>query len=161
MATKKKTKKSPVKSKKTISKKNTPKKKLRKKKPARKATARKPAPKKAASRKRKSAPKAKAAKKTVAVMKKKVPRKRSDATSEPFLRESPRLRSGEQSGDLQGLSHRESADSDSVDELLGEGNSFEAAVVQGVEDAGDDAEREVRTHEVSEDDVPEEYLDKE
>jgi len=44
--------------------------------------------------------------------------------------------------------------------LLEEGNSFEAAVVQGVEDAGDDSEREVHTHEVSEDDVPEEYLDK-
>ncbi len=60
---------------------------------------------------------------------------------------------------MQGLSRRESADSESVDELLEEGNAFEAEVVQGVEEAGDDAEREVRTHEVPEDDVPEEYLD--
>jgi hypothetical protein len=33
--------------------------------------------------------------------------------------------------------------------------------VKGVEDAGAADEREVRTHEVPEDDVPEEYLDKE
>jgi hypothetical protein len=44
--------------------------------------------------------------------------------------------------------------------LLEEGNAFEADVVTGVEDAGGADEREVRTHEVPEDDVPEEYLDK-
>jgi hypothetical protein len=71
-----------------------------------------------------------------------------------------RSRSAGQSGDLQGLSRVESADSESVDELLEEGNAFEAEVVSGVEDAGDSGEREVHTHEVSEDDVPEEYLDK-
>ncbi len=69
-------------------------------------------------------------------------------------------RSGEQSGDLQGLSNVEGADSESVDELLEEGNAFEADVVKGVEDAEDTDEREVRTHEVSQDDVPGEYLDK-
>jgi hypothetical protein len=47
-----------------------------------------------------------------------------------------------------------------VDELLEEGNSFEAGVVKGVEEAGDSVE-EVHTHEVPEDDVPEEYLDEE
>jgi len=36
---------------------------------------------------------------------------------------------------------------------------FEADAVTGVEDAGGAAEKEVRTHEVPEDDVPEEYLD--
>jgi hypothetical protein len=66
-----------------------------------------------------------------------------------------------QSGDLQGLSNIEGADSESVDELLEEGNSFEAGVVQGVEDAGNFEGREVHTHEVPEDDVPEEYLDEE
>jgi hypothetical protein len=71
-----------------------------------------------------------------------------------------RSRSAGQSGDLQGLSRVESADSESVDELLEEGNAFEAEVVSGVEEAGDSDEREVHTHEVSEDDVPEEYLDK-
>ena len=65
----------------------------------------------------------------------------------------------EESGDLQGLSHRESADSESVDELIEEGNAFEADVVAGVERADDADEQEVHTHEVPEDDVPGEYLD--
>lgn len=65
-----------------------------------------------------------------------------------------------QSGDLQGLSNLERADSESVDELIEEGNAFEAGVVAGVEEADDAEVREVHTHEVPEDDVPEEYLDK-
>ena len=69
--------------------------------------------------------------------------------------------SGEQSGDLQGLSNVECANSESVDELLEEGNAFEAEVVMGVEDAEDADGAEVRAHEVSQNDVPEEYLDKE
>jgi hypothetical protein len=69
-------------------------------------------------------------------------------------------RSGGQSGDLQGLSNYGRSNSESVDELLEEGNSFEAEVVKGVEDAGDADEDEVHTHEVPEDDVPGEYLDK-
>jgi hypothetical protein len=64
-----------------------------------------------------------------------------------------------QSGDLQGLSDVEDADSESVDELLEEGQSFEAEAVAGVEDAPDADRGPVRTHEVKEDDVPEEYLD--
>lgn len=68
--------------------------------------------------------------------------------------------SGGQSGDLQGLSSVEGPDSESVSELLEEGNAFEADVVAGVEHARDAATREVHTHEVPEDDVPEEYLDK-
>ena len=71
-----------------------------------------------------------------------------------------RARAGGQSGDLQGLSDVRSADSESVDELLEEGNAFEADVVKGVEEAGNEPEHEVHTHEVLEDDVPEEYLDK-
>ena len=65
-----------------------------------------------------------------------------------------------QSGDLQGLSRREDVDSESVQELVEEGNVFEAGVVTGVEEADDAEEKEVHTHEVPEDDVPEEYLDK-
>jgi len=61
--------------------------------------------------------------------------------------------------DSQGLSTVESADSESVRELLDEGNTFEAGGVEGVERADDADEREVRTREVPEDDVPEEYLD--
>ena len=68
--------------------------------------------------------------------------------------------SGRQSGDLQGLSRAEQADSESVDELVEEGNLFEAGAVAGVEEADSADEKEVHTHEVSEDDVPEEYLDK-
>jgi N utilization substance protein A len=66
----------------------------------------------------------------------------------------------EQSGDLEGLSRSEQADSESVDELVGEGNAFEAGAVAGVEEADGQDEREVHTHEVPEDDVPDEYLDK-
>jgi hypothetical protein len=66
-------------------------------------------------------------------------------------------RSGGQSGDLQGLSELESAGSESVGELLEEGNAFEAEIVKGVEDVPDADEGEVPTHEVPEDDVPGEY----
>jgi hypothetical protein len=58
-------------------------------------------------------------------------------------------RSGGQSGDLQGLSNIAGADSESVDELLEEGNAFEAEVVKGVQDAGDADGGEVRTHEAT------------
>src|SRR5215831_13497795 len=72
----------------------------------------------------------------------------------------PATGSGGQAGDLQGLSTREGADSESVQELLEEGNPYEAGVVSGVEDADLADEREVHTHEVPEDDVPGEYLDR-
>jgi hypothetical protein len=77
-----------------------------------------------------------------------------------FEPETAGLRTGGQSGDLQGLRDVEGADLESVDELLEEGNAFEADVVAGVEHVEDDEEREVHTHEVPEDDVPEEYEDK-
>jgi N utilization substance protein A len=67
-------------------------------------------------------------------------------------------KSGGQSGALQGLSDIESADSESVDELLEEGNAFEAEVVKGVEDAPDADEGEVRTHQrPQEEDLPEDF----
>ena len=69
-------------------------------------------------------------------------------------------RSGGQSGDLQGLSNLAGADSESVDELLEEGNAFEAEIVKAVQDVPDPDEDEIRTSELLEDDVPEEYLDK-
>lgn len=70
-------------------------------------------------------------------------------------------RSAGQAGDLQGLSEVETAESESVSELLEEGNAFEAEVLSGVEDAPDADAREVTTHEVPEDDVPPEYREKE
>jgi hypothetical protein len=66
-------------------------------------------------------------------------------------------RSGGQAGDTQGLSASPDVDSESVEELLEEGQSFEAEVLNGVERAPDADQGEVRTHEVPEDDVPEEY----
>jgi hypothetical protein len=69
--------------------------------------------------------------------------------------------SGLQSGDLEGLSNIEGADSESVDELLEERNAFEAGVVYGVEDSREREGQEVRTREVPEDDVPLEYLGEE
>ncbi len=67
---------------------------------------------------------------------------------------------GGQSGDTEQISRAEIADSESVEELLEEGQAFEAGVVEGIENAPDADEGEVRTREVPEDDVPEEYLDK-
>ena len=98
---------------------------------------------------------------TSAARKKPVRRKSQSVETVPFARGGTGSRSGGQSGDMQGLSNVASSDSESVDELLEEGNAFEADVVMGVEDAGDAEGREVRTHEVPEDDVPGEYLDKE
>jgi hypothetical protein len=46
-----------------------------------------------------------------------------------------------------------------VEELVEEGQAREAAAISGVEDAPDPDQAEVRTSEVPEDDVPEEYLD--
>src|SRR5438552_1770468 len=71
------------------------------------------------------------------------------------------LTSGRESGDLQGLSRVPTADSESVEELMEEGNALEGDVVSGVEDADRAEGKEVRTHEVPEDDVPSEYLDEE
>ena len=62
-----------------------------------------------------------------------------------------------QSGDTQALSDTEDVDSESVRELAEEGQDFEAGIVSGVENAPDPDVSEVKTHEVLEDDVPEEY----
>ncbi|MGA7929486.1 MAG: hypothetical protein WCA20_26225 [Candidatus Sulfotelmatobacter sp.] len=141
MAAKKKTTK---KAKKSARKKATP---TKAKKRLKKLTKKEPAPKGAE-------------KKRIAA--KKQPRKKSKSVGElAFSPERRGSHSGEQSGDLQGLSRLEPADSESVDELLQEGKAFEADVVAGVERADHTDEQEVRTHEVAEDGVPGDYLDKE
>ena len=66
---------------------------------------------------------------------------------------------GGQSGDTEGLSRAATADSESVEELVEEGQAFEAGVVSGVENAPDADRGPVRTRQVPEDDVPQEYLD--
>ena len=158
MATKKQTKRKQSK-KKTVSR----------KKPSKKAAAKKTAPKKTAVRakpvsrkvagKRALATKSGSAK-TTGIPKKRVRGKSEIVDTVTFEPVGLGARSGGQSGDLQGLSNAGRANSESVDELLEEGNSFEAEVVKGVEDAGDADEGEIHTHEVPEDDVPGEYLDK-
>jgi hypothetical protein len=83
-----------------------------------------------------------------------------EAVTVPLPSGEPRPRRDGQSGDLQGLSNRATANSESVEELLKEGNALEAEAIQGVESVSAADEGEVQTHEVPEDDVPEEYLDK-
>ena len=52
------------------------------------------------------------------------------------------------------------AGSESVEELVEEGQSFEAEVIGGIEDAPEPDVAEVHTRQVPEDDVPSEYLEK-
>ena len=66
---------------------------------------------------------------------------------------------GGQSGDTEELSESALADSESVEELVEEGQAFEAGIVSGVENAPDADQGGVRTRQVPEDDVPQEYLD--
>ena len=69
------------------------------------------------------------------------------------------VESAGQSGDTQQIPDTASADSESVKELIDEGNTFEADAVLGVENAKDPDVSEVKTREVPEDDVPPEYHD--
>jgi len=110
-------------------------------------------------------PKKAAPKKKAVVKRKPAPKKGFAGKSESvdrvvFEPKGLGARSGGQSGDLQGLSNIEGSASESVDELLEEGNSFEAEVIKGIQDVPDADQGEVRTHEVPEDDVPQEYLDR-
>jgi hypothetical protein len=61
---------------------------------------------------------------------------------------------GGQAGDLQGLSREEDVNSESVEELVEEGQAFEADVINGVENAPDADKGPVRTHDRLEDDIP-------
>jgi N utilization substance protein A len=147
MAAKKKTKKKSTKSKRTARKKAT----------AMKGTKR---PQKPTNRtKKKTGPKR--AVKAKASGKKRTRKRLVRPAAQAFSSEGSISRSGEQSGDSQGLSRIPAADSESVEDLVEEGNAFEADAVSGVEAAEGSDEKEVRTHEVPEDDVPGEYLDKE
>jgi hypothetical protein len=134
---------------------------MAKKKPARKKkfTKKPTRPKKKVVLKKKLAPKKAAPKKKLSREKKSAPRTPAEV-SNPLV--SPTRRglgpgAGGQSGDNQGLSRRESADSESVEELTEEGQEYEAEVISGVENARDPDQAEVTTKEVSEDDVPSEY----
>jgi|HubBroStandDraft_6_1064221.scaffolds.fasta_scaffold1022475_1 hypothetical protein len=174
MATKKKTSrkskttsrrkaKAPKKQAKRQVKKQAPKKQA--KKQAKRKAARKPAKRKTAAQsksatKRNSLSKKAATRKSASSATKKTP-KSSQPREQRISYRQPEPHSGDLSGDLQGLSDVEGADSESVDELLEEGNAFEAGVVEGVEASEGHGEKEVHTREVPEDDVPGEYLDEE
>ncbi|MGA2430621.1 MAG: hypothetical protein ABSH13_19145 [Candidatus Acidiferrum sp.] len=156
-----------------MAKKKAAPKKLKKKK-APKAAAKRVAKKAkvSASAKNKAVAKAKAAApKKAPVKSKTAPKKTPPSTQATVARgsqdvETVRLkpksrvaRAGTGAGDLQGISIVEDVDSESADELLEEGQAFEAGIVSGVERAGDAEGSEVITHEVLEDDVPKEYDD--
>ena len=125
-------------------------------------------PKKKSARKKKAAPrpKAKAAKKQKKAPTKRVVRREISSGPESSslgsgimrgARERPRRGLGEeaggQSGDLQGLSEVEESNAESVEELLEEGQSFEAEVVDAVENTPDADQGEVRTHERPESEI--------
>jgi hypothetical protein len=138
----------------------------KRKAPAKKrAPARKNAPPKKRDQRRKSSAQKKAS--SIKLLKTRPPKLTSargtseNASTVPFEQEGLGSNSAGQSGDLQGLSNIAGADSESVNELIEEGNAYEAAVIEGVEHAPDADRGEVRTREVPEDDVPEEYLDSE
>jgi hypothetical protein len=124
---------------------------------ARKKTAKKAAPKKLAAKK------ARGAKKKSATRKKPITRKATRRRAEIINPVTPSGRrglgadSGGQSGDTQGLSRRSYDDSESVEELMEEGQYMEAEAVSGVENAPDADQGEVRMRQFPEDDVPEEY----
>ena len=123
----------------------------------------------------KAANKRPTAKKRPSAKKKIVAKKKSSAKKKPATRKATRRRaeiinpvtptgrrglgadSGGQSGDTQGLSRRSYDDSESVEELMEEGQYMEAEAVSGVENAPDADQGEVRTRQFPEDDVPEEY----
>ncbi len=152
---------------------------MAKKKPARKPAKKRANPKRSSSKKKapakkkvvvkaKSASRKSAAKKTVSSKKpaRRKPAARSGARRSaemthptPVGRRGLGAASAGQSGDTQGLSRREFDDSESVEELLEEGQYAEAEAISGVESAPDADEGEVHTREVPEDDVPQEYLD--
>jgi hypothetical protein len=186
MATKKKAakttstnkKKPSLKKKSVIGKKSAPKKPAAKKLGAKKSAAKKSAAKKSAAKKsaktkRPVAKKTPVAKKKAALETKPVSKKKAASAKSPARGEASKANvildtdrrglgadSAGQSGDTQGLSRREYSNSESVEELLEEGQYLEAEAVAGVEDALDPDQGEVRTKEFLEDDVPGEYTDK-
>src|ERR1700678_1512369 len=166
MAAKKKIAAKKIRTNKVTSKKKPAKKKASTKKKKKRTTTKKASnkKKKKASKKKKKTSRAKAGTKrsaNLAAKPKPAPKKRSPARKQaldPGPSKSQRMERFADS-DSQGLSDVEISDSESVSELVDEGNTFEAGVVSGVERAENADEREVRTREFPEDDVPQEYLD--
>jgi hypothetical protein len=164
--------KKPARKKKIVSRKKST---LKKSAARKKTVATKKPMKKAAAKKAVAKKKAVVAKKKPAVAKKTAGKKPPATKKSAAKKTSPRQEvinpitpsgrrglgaaSGGQSGDTQGLSRRDYDDSESVEELMEEGQYMEAEAVAGVENAPDADQGEVRTKQFPEDDVPEEYKD--
>jgi hypothetical protein len=164
--------KKPARKKKIVSRKKST---LKKSAARKKTVATKKPMKKAAAKKAVAKKKAVVAKKKPAVAKKTAGKKPPATKKSAAKKTSPRQEvinpitpsgrrglgaaSGGQSGDTQGLSRRDYDDSESVEELMEEGQYMEADAVAGVENAPDADQGEVRTKQFPEDDVPEEYKD--
>jgi hypothetical protein len=131
----------------------------KKKHTARKKSAKKTTPKRKPRRIKAVSKKSLARKKKFSAKRKKVTSTGLVVETAPLLSGERREQRDEQAGDLQGLPNRPTANSESVEELLEEGNALEAEAIRGVENALDADQGEVNTHEVPEDDPPE-YLDK-
>jgi hypothetical protein len=140
------------------------KKQAKRKKSAKKTPKRKMARKRARASKRTTAKRnprriKAASKRSFLARKMKFSAKRKKVTSTGLVMETAPLSSVERphrdgkAGDLQGLSNRPKANSESVKELLDEGNALEAEAVQGVENALEADQGEVED-EVPEDDPP-------
>jgi hypothetical protein len=169
--------KKPARKKKIVSRKKSTLKKsaARKKTVATKKPMKKAAAKKAVAKKLVAKKKAVVAKKKPAVAKNAVGKKPPATKKSAAKKTSPRQEvinpitpsgrrglgaaSGGQSGDTQGLSRKSYDDSESVEELMEEGQYMEAEAVAGVENAPDADQGGVRTRQFPEDDVPEEYKD--
>src|SRR2546427_6874724 len=126
----------------------------------RKAVAKKTARKRKVAQKYAASRKSSATRKKTSPKRKRAPSKRQGVGTVALRSGEPRERRGGQSGDLQGLSSRPTADSERGQELLEEGNALGAEGLQGVENAPNADQGQVRTQQVPEDDVPPEYLDK-
>lgn len=128
---------------------------------ARKQTKRKTKPAKSNVSKRKTSPKRSSASRSRSTARAKRPVRRGGESPgrRARIHQGVALESGGQSGDIQGLSSVEDVDSESVSELVEEGQAFEAGIVDGVENAPDADEGGIRTEEVPEDDVQPEYRD--
>ena len=140
-----------------MAKKNQVKKTKKKAAPARKA-------KKTAKKAKKASARPKASTKKVAKRKPAGKRPRGQANAGELVSYQRRglgAITGGQAGDTQGISRAVRVDSESVQELLEEGQTFEAEAIAGVENAPDPDQGEVVTHQLPEDDVPEEYRERE
>ena len=64
-----------------------------------------------------------------------------------------------QSGDTQGISDKAESSSESIEELLEEGQFIEAGVLEGIEDSADGDPTPLRPKQFPIDDIPLEYQD--